>query len=105
MVSLCTDFNLADFSGAARLLYTTGNITEAVRTFLGTLRVLEYPTLQPVHDQEGEYSVPSYQDKTFLDDFRVAFAVEEFFFCHHLVFDIPLSIFLRSTLKCWNRST
>lgn len=58
----------------ARLLYTTGNITEAVRTFLGTLRVLEYPTIQPVHDQEGEYSVPSYQDKTFLDDFRVAFA-------------------------------
>ncbi|KAH6916862.1 ER-golgi trafficking TRAPP I complex 85 kDa subunit-domain-containing protein [Coprinopsis sp. MPI-PUGE-AT-0042] len=58
----------------ARLLYTTGNITEAVRTFLGSLRVLEYPTLQPAHDLDGEYIAPPPQDKTFLDDFRVAFA-------------------------------
>jgi hypothetical protein len=78
-------FDLSDCPNAGRLLYTTGNITEAVRTFLGALRVLEYPTLQPVHEVDGEYLAPLSQDKSFLDDFRVAFAVRTILFSSQIL--------------------
>ena len=60
-----------------RLLYTTGHVAEAVRLFLDILRGSPYPTLRaPVAaltlvDGEGFAS----EDKSYLDDFRVAFAV------------------------------
>ncbi|EFI28666.1 hypothetical protein CC1G_13692 [Coprinopsis cinerea okayama7 len=60
----------------ARLLYTTGNITGAVQMFLGALRVLKSPALQTIGQLEGatEEANRSSHDRTFLDDFRVAFA-------------------------------
>ncbi|KAF6766545.1 ER-golgi trafficking TRAPP I complex 85 kDa subunit-domain-containing protein [Ephemerocybe angulata] len=62
----------------ARLLYTSGRVTEAVQMFLEILRGAPYPTLQPptlttLLELEDPHGFPS-EDKTFLDDFRVAFA-------------------------------
>lgn len=45
--------------------------------FLGILRVPQYPTLRPLNylPESGDFETDSGADKTFLDDFRVAFAV------------------------------
>lgn len=68
--------------GLGRLLYTTGDISTAVKIFLGLLRgvspqSLSLTTKDPAVDGDNKVSGT---DKVFLDDFRVAFAVRFCFF-------------------------
>jgi len=58
-----------------RLLYTTGNVSWAVRLFLGLLRESEPLGLQVNCVPEGEIKQLSSRDKLSLGDFRVAFGV------------------------------
>ncbi|TFK30788.1 hypothetical protein FA15DRAFT_662838 [Coprinopsis marcescibilis] len=60
----------------ARLLYSTGHVGDAVQMFLGLLRVLDSQSVRPRTQLEGfqDDDNDTSRDKTFLDDFRVAFA-------------------------------
>ncbi|KAH7885908.1 ER-golgi trafficking TRAPP I complex 85 kDa subunit-domain-containing protein, partial [Phlebopus sp. FC_14] len=58
-----------------RLLYTTGDITGAVKLFLGLLRWSSTslsPLAQISHDGENAVKEPSTSDKVYVEDFRVA---------------------------------
>jgi hypothetical protein len=65
---------------SGRLLYTTGDVTGAVRLFLSLLKGASAAssTVGQLYLGEAPLRIPS-NDKLYLDDFRVAFNVNHYF--------------------------